>query len=213
MCYVFTLNVSIIKVERHWNVFICYLFIVIRCSIINHQPQFSTGDKFTQTSCEKSAGINTEQKDRRHWTALFPLSSGTECSVQKKKSSLKASMKRNMDCSKTVCRLLFIHIVFFPPLKLKHSIHKPTVSTSQCTSTSWPRIHLSLTHDTFLMALLGLPRWRTVSKRATRDPGKDTASKSKPAHSDPLTGQTQYCSCTLPCSVMKPRPVLTISPP
>lgn len=63
------------------------------------------------------------------------------------------------------------------------------------------------------MALLGLPRWRTVSKRATRDLGKDAASKSQPAHSDLLAEQTQTqdCSRTALCSVTKVHPVPTSS--
>lgn len=96
--------------------------------------------------------------------------------------------------------------------KNSNAAHEPRVSAPDCTSTSWPRIHLSLTQDTFLMALL-LPRWRTVSKRATRDLGKDTASKSQPAHSHPVAvlRRTQYCSHTERRSGTKVHPVLSIS--
>lgn len=80
-----------------------------------------------------------------------------------------------------------------------NAAYRSSVLPPHCTSTSWPKIHLSLTQDTFLMALLSLPRWRSISKRAMRDLCKDTARKSQPAHSDALTELKHYAADVEAC--------------
>lgn len=116
--------------------------------------------------------------------AFYPLSSGTLEIAGKHLFKSVHVKRRHGDCSETIS---FLSTSSRSQRWSWTAAYRSSGSLPQCTSTCWPRIHLSLTQDTFLMALLGLPRWRSVSKRATRDLCKDTASKSQPAHSDPLT--------------------------